>query len=218
MGLDVLDWQAWLPVVFSSQGSAWVMLFVALIVFFESSCILTPFLPGDSLLVTVGLMFSKHHLSIIPFALLIYAVTCVGYQINMISAGWVEAWIKKRFPGFVLRHKERIHKVRLVFHRHGMMFLLFARFSPIVRTYLPFCCGIAKVNQRRFLQYNLLGGFIWVGLLLCLPYSLGHIDWVSEHAHWIIMSVVIFSLMPFIGIMGKMLYQSLNQHQFDTRS
>ena len=209
MSLEILDWQHWLPLVFSSQGVVWVTVLVGLVVFLESSCILTPFLPGDSLLVTLGLMFAKHHLSIVPFALLVVMITVVGYQINMISASWIDAWLAKRFPQFVAKHQERIIDVKAVFLRHGMMFLLLARFSPIIRTYLPFCCGMANVNRTQFFRYNVIGAIIWVGLLVCLPYSLGHLEWVNQNAHGIIMMVVVMSMLPFVGVIGAMLYQRI---------
>ena len=210
MSLEMLDWQHWLPVVFSSQGVLWVSVLVGLVVFLESSCILTPFLPGDSLLMTVGLMFAKHHLPIIPFALLVVMITIVGYQINMISARWIDAWLVNRFPQFVAKHQERIGNVKAVFCRHGMIFLLMARFSPIIRTYLPFCCGMANVNRTQFFRYNVIGAIIWVGLLVCLPYSLGHLEWVSQNAHWIIMMVVVISILPFVGIIGAVFYRRIH--------
>ena len=99
--------------------------------------------------------------------------------------------------------------VKAVFLRHGMMFLLLARFSPIIRTYLPFCCGMANVNRTQFFRYNVIGAIVWIGLLVCLPYSLGHLEWVNQNANWIIMMVVVMSMLPFVGVIGAVLYQRI---------
>ena len=79
--------------------------------------------------------------------------------------------VSKKISQFVAKHQERIMDVKAVFLRHGMMFLLLARFSPIIRTYLPFCCGMANVNRTQFFRYNVIGAIVWIGLLVCLPYS-----------------------------------------------
>lgn len=198
MSIFSFDWQTFLTNFMVGQGSTWLLLMVMVIVFFESACIFTPFLPGDSLLVMVAFLLARYHQGILMAALGVLMVTILGYQLNFWIAKRLNQWcISKRFS-WMSRHEQRLELVKDVFNKQGIWLLMVGRFTPIVRTYMPFFCGVTGIKEGVFIRLNILGACLWVGLLMVIPFLMGQVTWVHDHMHWFILGVMLVSLIPLL--------------------
>jgi membrane-associated protein len=180
---------------FVAQHGAWVYALLFVIVFCETGLVVTPFLPGDSLLFVVGALAAAGGMDIaLVMALLIAAALC-GDNVNY----WIGRWAGPRVfkledsRWFNRRHLERTHAF---YERHGGQAIILARFVPIVRTYVPFVAGIGTMPYVRFLAFSVAGALAWV-LSLCLAgYWFGNIPAVKENLGAVILVIVVLSVMP----------------------
>jgi membrane-associated protein len=180
---------------FVAQHGAWVYALLFVIVFCETGLVVTPFLPGDSLLFVVGALAAAGGMDIaLVMALLIAAALC-GDNVNY----WIGRWAGPRVfkledsRWFNRRHLERTHAF---YERHGGPAIILARFVPIVRTYVPFVAGIGTMPYVRFLAFSVAGALAWV-LSLCLAgYWFGNIPAVKENLGAVILVIVVVSVMP----------------------
>lgn len=170
---------------------------IFLIIFAETGLVVTPFLPGDSLLFAVGTLAAREILNIwvIYFSLLIAAV--LGDTVNY--------WIgHKMGPRVFSRKNSRIFnqaylaKTEAFYERYGGKTIILARFLPILRTFAPFVAGVGKMNYRTFLTYNILGGFIWVTLFVWAGYLFGGIKLIKENFEFAVIGIIIMSVIPVI--------------------
>ncbi len=169
------------------------ILMVAAIVFVETGLVFMPFLPGDSLLFATGALLGLAGLSpLIPIAIASVAAIAgdaTNYAIGrsrlgqqIVRRGWISP-----------RHLER---TQAWFERYGGPTITIGRFFPVVRTVAPFMAGLAGLDAKRFLAYNIAGGIVWSGLLMSAGYWLGQVAWVREHLHWLSLGIVALSLLP----------------------
>jgi membrane-associated protein len=180
---------------FVAQHGAWVYGLLFVIVFCETGLVVTPFLPGDSLLFVVGTLAAAGGMDItLVMALLIAAALC-GDNVNY----WIGRWAGPRVfrqedsRWFNRKHLERTHAF---YERHGGQAIILARFVPIVRTYVPFVAGIGTMPYLRFLSFSVVGALAWV-LSLCLAgYWFGNIPAVKDNLGSVIIAIVIVSVMP----------------------
>ncbi|WP_052207511.1 DedA family protein [Sinomonas humi] len=174
----------------------WVLGVVALIVFIESG-LLFPFLPGDSLLFTVGLLHAQLGLSL-PALILVVAVAAVaGDQAGyMLGKAVGRRWFKEDARILKLSHLESAESF---FARYGGRALVLARFVPIVRTYTPLVAGAARYPYRKFLAWNVLGAIAWAVSVTLLGVWLGHVDFIKNNIDVLSVLIVVASVVP-IGI------------------
>jgi membrane-associated protein len=180
---------------FVAQHGAWVYALLFAIVFCETGLVVTPFLPGDSLLFVVGALAAAGGMDIaLVMALLIAAALC-GDNVNY----WIGRWAGPKVfrledsRWFNRQHLARTHEF---YDRHGGQAIILARFVPIVRTYVPFVAGVGAMSYARFLAFSVAGALLWV-LSLCLAgYWFGNIPAVKQNLGAVILAIVILSVIP----------------------
>ncbi len=171
-------------------GYAYIILF--LIVFCETGLVVTPFLPGDSLLFAAGSIAantgSTFRLNLL--FLVLFLASTLGNKVNYL--------IGKAFGARMSRliNKDYLQQSHLFYARHGGKTIIFARFIPIIRTFAPFVAGISKMNLRQFSLYNLISAALWVGSLLTAGYVFGGIPVVKANFSLVIYSIIALSLLP----------------------
>ena len=179
----------------------WVYVFLFAIIFAETGLIvasfLMPFLPGDALIFTIGLLSQEESLNIwIVIPLLMFAAV-LGDNVNY--------YVGKRFGDYIMNSekdrfikKKHIEKAKDFFDKNGKNSIIIARFVPVVRTIVPFLCGSTKVKYSTFLTFSIIGAFLWVGVIGLLGYNLGKIEWVKENLDLMIWGIIILANIPLI--------------------
>jgi membrane-associated protein len=171
----------------------YVLLFV--VVFCETGLVVTPFLPGDSLLFAVGAFAARGSLDLGVALLVLAAAAVLGDTANY----WIGAVVgpkvfhKENVRFLNRKHLERTHEF---YERYGGKTIVIARFVPIIRTFAPFVAGIGKMTYGHFLAYNVFGGLLWVLLLVLGGYYFGNIGIVRRNFSLVILAIVVISIMP----------------------
>jgi len=174
------------------------MLLVCCIVFVETGLFVGFFLPGDSLLVTAGIFAAGGHLRLEWLLSLVWICAVAGDQLGYWIGRRAGQSLYKKDDSFLFkkRHLERAHEF---YSRYGGKTVILARFVPIIRTFASPVAGIARMKYRRFLSYDICGGFLWVWGMILLGYFLGaSIPEVDKHIHIVIAIVVFLSLLPVV--------------------
>ena len=172
----------------------WTYLILFVIVFCETGLVVTPFLPGDSLLFAGGTFAALGALDVRLMILLLVAAAVLGDTVNY----WVGAAVGPRAFSGELRFLKQAHldRTRAFYARHGGKTIILARFVPIVRTFAPFVAGVGTMTYPRFLLYNVVGAVLWVGLLVPAGFFFGNIPVVRENFTLVILAIVALSVMP----------------------
>lgn len=169
------------------------------IIFAETGLLIGFFLPGDSLLVTAGLLASSNVFGLDIFwlnALLIPAAIigdAVGYTIGVRGGSRLFNKPNSRFF-----KREHIEKTQAFYEKHGGKTIVLARFVPVVRTFAPMIAGVAKMPYRKFAIFNIAGGFLWIMSTTLLGYFLGNIPGISSYLHYVIAGVIVLSVLPIV--------------------
>jgi membrane-associated protein len=175
----------------------WLYLVVWLIVFCETGLVVTPILPGDSLLFAMGALAAKEasplSLPLLMILLMVAAILgdAVNYLIGYCAGPRVFQSEHSRF--FNRKHLLRTQEF---YETYGAKTIVLARFIPIVRTFAPFVAGIGKMQYRKFGLYNVLGGMAWVALCLLAGYLFGNVPFVSEHFELVLVAIILISVLP----------------------
>lgn len=184
-----------------AQYGTWTYALLTLIIFCETGLVVTPFLPGDSLLFATGTFASIGSLNVWLLAFLLSAAAIIGDSVNY-ACGRHAGQRVFRSDTHMLLKREHLERTRAFFHVYGAKTIVLARFVPIVRTFAPFVAGIGHMHYPRFLAYNILGGVLWVFLFLFGGYLFGNIPIVRENFTLVILGIIGVSLMP--GVVGWM--------------
>jgi membrane-associated protein len=181
-------------VVQQYHAIAYFMLFA--VVFCETGLVVTPFLPGDSLLFAAGALGAKGWFNVNLLFLLLTAAAILGDTVNY----WIGAIIgPKAFTGrYRFLRKEYLDRTHRFYERHGGKTIILARFVPIIRTFAPFVAGIGAMNYTRFLIYNVVGGIAWVAMFTYGGYFFGNLPWVKKNFSIIILAIIVISVMPLV--------------------
>ncbi len=178
----------------------WLYGLLFLIVFCETGLVVTPFLPGDSLLFAVGALATRPGSPInLPFVSALLCVAAVlGDAVNYGAGSRVG---RKVFTSETSRllNKKHLMRAQRFYERYGGKAIFLARFVPIIRTFAPFVAGIGQMSYSRFALYNVAGGIVWVNSFLLAGYFFADLPVVREQFHYIILAISVFSLMP-VGI------------------
>jgi membrane-associated protein len=180
-----------------SQYGAWIYAILFAIVFCETGLVVTPFLPGDSLLFAAGaLAASTGKMSIVVLWVLLALAAILGDGLNYFIGKRVGKGIFK--PGNRILKPEYLHKTEQFYEKHGNKTIILARFVPIVRTFAPFVAGVGNMNYSRFATYNVVGGLLWVTLFLFAGFLFGNIPFVKENFEFVTIGIVLVSVLPMI--------------------
>jgi membrane-associated protein len=173
----------------------WAYAILFAIVFSETGFVVTPFLPGDSLLFVAGAIAAGGALDVHVLFLLLALAAIAGNTVNYEIGRWLGPRIFRAGASRWLdpRHLERAHAF---YERHGGKAVVIARFLPIVRTYIPFVAGMARMRRPAYLAYTVAGGALWAGALCYAGYFFGNIPWVKGNLTLLIVGIIVVSLLP----------------------
>jgi membrane-associated protein len=179
-----------------SQYGTWTYLILFVIVFCETGLVITPFLPGDSLLFAAGTFAALGDLDVRLMILLLCLAAIVGDTVNY----WVGAAIGPRaFHGNIrFLRKEHLDRTHAFYEKHGGKTIILARFVPIIRTFAPFVAGVGAMSYGRFITYNVVGAVLWVGLLVLAGFFFGNIPVVRENFTIVILAIIAISITPIV--------------------
>lgn len=170
-----------------------------LIIFAETGLIVTPFLPGDSLLFATGAIIALGlpglNIWMMIFALLSAAI--IGDMVNYHVGKWMAP---KLFKGYKAKwlNKKHLDKAHEFYEKHGGKAIVLARFVPIIRTYAPFVAGMSGMRYSYFVIYNVSGGLVWVASFLLLGYFFGNIPVIKSNFQYVILAIIVISVMPIV--------------------
>ncbi|MDP2641013.1 MAG: DedA family protein [Candidatus Yanofskybacteria bacterium] len=188
----VLHFDKHLAFVFQAYGTLTYVFLVA-VIFAETGLVLTPFLPGDSLLFSVGAFAAQGALDITILFVTLTVAAILGDTVNY----WLGYHIGLRvFTGNRFFKKEYLERTEQFYARHGKKTIILARFMPIIRTFAPFVAGIGKMQYRTFLIYNVTGGVVWIGLFIFAGYFFGELPVVQENFSLFILGIIGLSIVP----------------------
>lgn len=177
-----------------------------LIIFVETGLVIMPFLPGDSLLFTAGMLCAQQGgLDIWILIPLLTAAAIIGDNVNyFVGRFFNENVLSWKVKGKPLVKQVWLDQTHEFFEKNGTKTIIIARFVPIVRTITPFVSGVGKMRYRIFLPYDILGGILWVGGVTLIGFSLGQVPFVEHHLEKFILGIVFLSVLPiFIEIIKK---------------
>ena len=174
----------------------WTYLILFLIIFCETGLVITPFLPGDSLLFAVGALAALGSLDVKVLIVLLCIAAIVGDTVNY----WIGKYVGPRaFSGNIrFLKKEHLDRTHAFFERHGGKTIILARFVPIIRTFAPFVAGVGAMSYPRFIAYNVIGGVVWVNLFVLAGYLFGNLPTVKENFTLVIMVIILLSVLPIV--------------------
>jgi len=176
-----------------NQFGPWAYGIVFTIIFLETTLVLTPFLPGDSLIFAAGTLAGVGAWDVWTLFFLLTVAAVLGDTVNY----WIGHYFGERvFMKNRLFKKEYLDKTHQFYEKHGGKTIMLARFIPIIRTFAPFVAGISNMEYFRFLVYNVIGGILWGGIFFFAGYYFGNIDFVKENLTLMVLGVIFVSLIP----------------------
>lgn len=178
----------------------WIYAILFLIVFVETGLIVMPFLPGDSLLFTAGMLAAQgenEHFSIYVFIPLLIAAALLGDNVNYFVGRFFSDQIKKR-ERILFFKREYITQTEAFFEKHGKQSIIIARYVPIVRTIAPFVAGAGNMRYRTYIVYCFIGAVIWVTSISLLGYFLGNVPIIKNNFEKVVLGIVFLSVMPIL--------------------
>jgi membrane-associated protein len=177
-----------------ARYGAWTLAFLFAIIFMETGFVVTPFLPGDSLIFAAATFAARGSLSIWSIFLLLSVAAVAGDTANYWIGHRVGA---KAFSGEIRWvKKEYMQRAHQFFEKYGGRAIFLARFVPIIRTFVPFIAGISRMPYGYFIRWNVIGGVVWVGVFSFLGYFFGNIPFVQENFELVILAIIVISVIP----------------------
>lgn len=182
-----------------SNYGAWTYAILFLIVFAETGLVVTPFLPGDSLLFAAGAFCAKPEtgLNVHFMAILLFVAAVIGDAVNYWIGARVGPAVFKREDSFLLRRKH-LERAHAFFEKYGGRAIILARFVPIVRTFVPFVAGVGQMTFSRFVAYNVIGGFVWVYFFTYAGFAFGNQPFVQKNFKLVILAIIVLSVLPMV--------------------
>lgn len=180
-----------------AQYGLWLYVIVFVIVFAETGLVVTPWLPGDSLLFVLGALAAADGPHVAVLLLLLFAAAVLGNTSNY----WIGRWIGPRvfhFPESVLFSRKTLQKAHGFYERHGAITVTVSRFLPLLRTFAPFVAGVGTMPHAKFQLYSILGGGLWVTVFVLAGYFFGQIPVVKNNLPLVIVGVIVVSFMPLV--------------------
>ena len=181
------------------EYGTWTYAILFLIIFAETGLVVTPFLPGDSLLFAAGTLCAipNNGLNVHLMALLLFIAAVIGDTLNYYIGAKIGPAVFKRDDSFFLR-KKHLERAHAFFEKYGGRAIILARFVPIVRTFVPFVAGVGAMTYSRFLAYNIIGGFVWIYLFTYAGFMFGELPFVQKNFKLVILAIIILSVLPIV--------------------
>ena len=175
----------------------WLYALLFLVIFCETGLVVTPFLPGDSLLFAAGALASRAESPINLWVLvpIIFAAAVLGDSANYEIGKWLGPKVFTRKDSWLL-NQEHLHRAHAFYEKYGGKTIILARFIPIIRTFAPFVAGIGKMTYWHFLSYNIIGAALWVALFVGGGYWFADLPIMKTHFHYVIVGIIIISVLP----------------------
>jgi membrane-associated protein len=164
-------------------------------VFCETGLVVTPFLPGDSLLFVAGALAATGGMNVHLVVVLLITAAVLGDATNYAIGAWMGPRLFKNDDARFLK-KSHLEKAHAFYEKWGGAAIILARFAPFLRTYVPFVAGMSRMTYAKFALYNVIGGVLWVSSLTYLGYFFGNIPWVKTNQGFMVIGIVIISLIP----------------------
>lgn len=180
-----------------AQFGPWLYVILFLIIFCETGLVVTPFLPGDSLLFAVGALAARPdglNFWILLSTMIVAAI--LGDSVNYWIGKMFGNKLPQKFPRLI--KPQHLQKTHDFYERYGGKTIIIARFVPIVRTFAPFVAGIGKMTYPRFMTFNVTGALLWIGLLLPAGYFFGNLEPVRKNFSLVVLIIIILSVLPAI--------------------
>ena len=183
---------------FIAQYGYWVYAVLFAIIFCETGLVILPFLPGDSILFISGTVVATAGLDVhLLFGVLVFAAIA-GDSVNYAVGHFIGPRVYDK-PDSRWFKRAHLRRTQAFYDKYGGVTIIIGRFVPIIRTFAPFLAGVAGMTYRRFLSYNVIGGVMWIGLLVYAGYLFGNIPWVKHNLSLIVIGIVIVSLIPAVS-------------------
>jgi len=194
----VLHLDKYLAVLVQQYG-IWIYAILFAIIFSETGFVVTPFLPGDSLLFVAGALAAVGGMNIMVLLALLVVAAAAGNMLNYHIGRYIGPRVFK-WEDSLFFNKAALQKTEAFYEKHGGKTLVLSRFLPLFRTFAPFVAGVGRMNYLRFCVYNLVGATLWVVSLLLVGYFFGNLPWVKQNLSVVIVGIVVVSLVPaFVG-------------------
>ncbi len=196
----ILHLNKYLPDLVQTYGPAIYGILFA-VIFCETGLVVTPILPGDSLLFTVGALCATAQLNVVFSWFLLTAAALMGDHSNY--------WIGRLFGENVFgrfMNRKYLDKTHEIYEKHGVQTLVLFQFAPIFRTFAPFVAGVGEMTYGKFARYNLIGVLSWTILCIGSGYLFGNLPWVNQHFEAVILGIVFVSLIPTFVQIAKALF------------
>lgn len=192
----ILHLDKYLNIIIQNYG-AWTYALIFIIIFCETGLVVTPFLPGDSIIFATGALASIGMLNVFALFIIYFIAAVAGDTVNYhIGKKIGKDILEKKSTKFI--NKEYLKKAHHFYEKHGSMTIVLGRFIPIIRTFVPFVAGIGEMRYSEFIIYNMLGGFLWVTLFLGGGYFFGGLPFIKQHFSFVVIAIVIISVIPAI--------------------
>lgn len=186
-------------VVLVQQYGVWIYAILFAIIFSETGFVVTPFLPGDSLLFVAGAVAAVGGMNIVILLALLVVAAASGNMLNYHIGRYIGPRVFK-WENSLFFNTSALQKTEAFYEKHGGKTLVISRFLPLFRTFAPFVAGVGKMDYLRFCFFNLIGAGLWVISLLLAGYFFGNLPWVKQNLSLVIVGIVLISLLPaFVG-------------------
>ncbi|HYP17134.1 MAG TPA: DedA family protein [Opitutus sp.] len=184
--------------IIASYG-LWTYAVLFLIVFAETGLVVTPFLPGDSLLFAAGAFCAKPEtgLNVHAMAGLLFVAAVIGDTLNYWVGSKLGPAVFRREDSVFLRRKH-LDRAHAFFEKYGGRAIILARFVPIVRTFVPFVAGAGRMTYSRFIVYNIVGGFVWIYFFTYAGFAFGNQPFVQKNFKLVILAIIVLSVLPIV--------------------
>lgn len=175
----------------------WTYVILFLIIFAETGLVVAPFLPGDSLLFVTGSLAAVSELDAHLVVILLVAAAFLGNLVNYFIGRWFGELLFRNPKSKIFR-RDYLNKTHQFYEKYGAGAVVISRFVPLIRTFVPFIAGMAKMSYSRFMIYNAVGAILWVVLLVYTGYFFGQVPFVQENFSWVIIGMMVVSGLPMV--------------------
>ena len=179
----------------AAEYGPWLYALMFAVIFAETGLVVTPFLPGDSLLFIAGTVVASAGLNIHVLVPLLILAAVLGDSVNYAVGHFIGPRIFDK-PDSRWFKQDHLRRTQAFYDKYGGVTIIIGRFVPIIRTFAPFLAGVAGMEYRRFFAFNVVGGILWVAVLVYAGYVFGNIPWVKDNLTWIVIGIVVVSLIP----------------------